>query len=155
LSAFDPRALARIRAWLGGLDDLWRRREAALRAPSAPGSLAEADDALPDARFVTIYAGQASKAGLDHLIAWQALVNGPVIPIQAHLTLLRASLEAADRTRWHVDATIDAGTRVGRAHAARRDDQDERRKFEASTEGGPKPSGPARKPFWKTSTSSP
>ncbi|HEX7400176.1 MAG TPA: hypothetical protein VF302_10430 [Candidatus Limnocylindrales bacterium] len=116
--------------------DLSRQLEAVLRAPAAPGSLAAADDALPDARFVTLYADQALAVAIDHLNAWRLLVNGPEIPILAHITLLRGALEGAARCRWHLDATVDSGTRVGRGLASRRDDQRERRKFETSPEGG-------------------
>jgi len=136
---FDPATIAAIRERLADLDELARRREAALRTPAAPESRAAADKALPDARFVTIYAGQASAAALDHLLAWRLLAHGRQIPIQAHVTLLRAALESADRCRWHLDASVDSGTRVGRGIAARRDDQVERRKFETSPEGGPRP----------------
>ena len=93
---------------------------------------------------MTIYAGQASAAALDHLHAWRLLANGPEIPIRAHLTLLRGALESADRCRWHLDASVDPGTRVGRAIATRRDDQVERSKFEASIEGGPRPDRPIK-----------
>jgi hypothetical protein len=137
VSTFDPTYLAAIRRELEDLDDLWQRREAALRAPMVADSLASIDDALPDARFVSIYAGQSSADALDDLTTWRTLANGPLIPMRAHLTLLRGALEAADRCRWHVDATVDAGTRVGRGMAGRRDDQDERRRFEESKEHDP------------------
>ena len=77
MGEFDPAALARIRAALAGLDELHRRREAVLRKPAVPGSLGAADDALPDARFVSVFAGHALASALDHLGAWQLLVNGP------------------------------------------------------------------------------
>jgi hypothetical protein len=144
VSEFDPRYLAAIRQELEDVDELWRRRAVALRAPMAPGSLAAIDDALPDARFVEIYAGQSSADALDDLGAWRTLANGPVIPMRAHLTLLRGALEAADRCRWHVDAAVDPGTRVGRGMAGRRDDQEERRKFEASREHDPPLPRPSR-----------
>lgn len=131
MGAFDPTALARIRAMLAGLDELYRRREAALRKPALPGSLAAADDALPEARFVSVFAGHALASALDHLGAWKLLVNGPEIPFSAHLILMRVALEGAVRCLWLVDPKVDSGTRVGRGYAARRDDQDERRKFEA------------------------
>jgi hypothetical protein len=132
----DPAVVWELRGLLGDVAELQRRLEAALRAPAALSSLAAVDDALPDARFVSLYAGQALTVAIDHLNAWRLLVNGPEFPILAHLTLLRGALEGAVRCRWHVDAAVDSGTRVGRGFAARRDDQDERRKFEASPEGG-------------------
>jgi hypothetical protein len=140
----DPAVVAELRRMLEGVHELGRRLEAAHRAPVAPGSLAAADDALPDARFVTIFAAQALGAGIDHLNAWRLLANGPEVPILAHLTLLRGALEGATRCRWQVDATVDSGTRVGRGFAARRDDQDERRKFETSPEGSTRSPQPAR-----------
>jgi hypothetical protein len=130
----DPAAVAELRRLLRDVAELRHRLEAALRAPAAPDSQAAADDALPDARLVTVYAGQALTVAIDHLNAWRLLVNGPEIPILAHLSLLRGALEGAVRCRWHVDATAGSGTRVGRGFAARRADQGERRKFETSPE---------------------
>jgi hypothetical protein len=133
--AFDPVALAEIRRLLGAVDDLWRRQAAAGRASPAPGSLAALDNAFPDARWVGIFANQALGTSIDHLNAWRLLVHGPMIPILAHLTPLRGSLEASVRCRWFVDASINSRTRVARGWAARRDDQVERGRFEASREG--------------------
>jgi hypothetical protein len=136
---FNPTILAEIHRLLAGVDGLWRRHEAADRAPAAPGSLAAVDDALPQARFVRIFATQAIMASIDHLNAWRLLVDGPTIPMLAHLTLLRGSLEGAVRCQWLVDRTLDSRIRVARGFAAKRDDQIERRKFEASSEGRPRP----------------
>jgi hypothetical protein len=132
----DPAVAAELRRRLASVDDLWRRCEVAAHRPIEPRTRASADDALPDGRFVSLFASQALLSALDHLIAWRRLVEGGHIPIQAHMTLLRGALEGAVRCRWHVDGKVRAGTRVGRGFAARRDDQDERRKFEASREGG-------------------
>lgn len=137
--AMDPATVGELRRLLEGVDGMWSRLEAALRAPVAPGSMAAADDALPDARFVSMYAGQAVSTAIDHLNTWRLLVYGPLIPIGAHLTLLRGALEGAARSRWHIDARRSSGIRVGRGHAARRDDQEERAKYEASREGAPHP----------------
>lgn len=137
VSAFDSRVLRAIQRMLSALDDLEPRRVTALRAAPATGSPAANDRMLPEARYVTIYAGQTSDAALDHLRAWRLLAHGPLIPVRSHLTLMRATLESADRCRWHVDDSVDAGTRIGRAIATRRADQVERSKFEASTEWGP------------------
>ena len=111
VSVFDPAILVRLRHALASLDDLERRRESALRKPTEPSSLAAIDAALPDGRYVTIYAGQSSSAAIDHLRAWRLLVNGPEIPVRAHLTLLRGAL---------VDRSVDSRTRVGRGIATRR-----------------------------------
>jgi hypothetical protein len=134
LTEFEPRALASIRGALAEIDDLARRGQMAVRTAPSPSSPAAEDAPLPDARFVRIYAGQAFSTAIDHLNAWRLLANGPMVPIAAHLTLLRTALEGADRCRWHVDASIDAPLRVARGHAARRADQVERGKFEASAE---------------------
>jgi hypothetical protein len=131
-SEFDADATAEIVRLLADVDDFWRRREAVLWRPSAPGSVAVADAALPDARFVSIYAGQALGSAVDHLHAWRLLVRGGEIPYLAHVTLLRGALEGAVRCRWLVDARVECGVRVGRGYAARRDDQEERRKWETS-----------------------
>jgi hypothetical protein len=131
-SEFDPDTTAEIIRLLAGVDEIWRRREATLLRPSARGSLAAADAALPDARFVSIYAGQALGSAVDHLHAWRLLVRGGEIPYLAYLTLLRGALEGAVRCRWLVDSRVDSGVRVGRGYAARRDDQKERRKWETS-----------------------
>lgn len=132
---FDPVALAAIRKMLSGLDDLQRGRVKASQAVPDKGSLAAADAAFPDARFVGIHAFQAISVALDHLLVWRLVVHGPIVPYAAHLTLLRAALEGAIRARWLLDCTIDSRTRVARGWAARRDDQVERDKFETSTEG--------------------
>jgi hypothetical protein len=128
-----------LRQGLAYLDELWGRYEAAARRPIETGTLAEADDALPHARFVAMYATQALAYALDHLSAWQMLVDAGRIPIEAHVTLLRAALQGSVRCRWLVDATIDSRTRVARGYATRRDDQIERDKYEGSSEGGPRP----------------
>ena len=135
---FDPGILAEIRRLLAGVDDLRRRQEAFGRSPARPGSLAAADNALPHARLVRLFATQAVVASIDHLNAWQLLVNGPMIPMLAHLTLLRGSLEGAVRCRWLVDRTLASRLRVARGYAAKRDDQIERGKYEASSEGRPR-----------------
>ncbi len=151
----DTAIVAELRRLLDGVDDLWGALEAALLAPVIPGSLAAADGALPDGRFVRMYAGQALSTAIDHLDTWRLLVRGPTIsvkcalsapvsvelmlPIGAHLTLLRGSLENAARCRWHLEARCSAGIRVGRGYAARRDDQLERASFEASRETGALP----------------
>ena len=73
------------------------------------------------------------------MAAWRSLLNGPTLPIVAHLTLIRGGLEGAVRCRWHVEPTKDSATRVARGLAARRDDQVERSKYEASKEAPPAP----------------
>ena len=139
---FDPKILADIRRSLEELDELRVSTEAYLRAPVEPGSLEVGDRALPDARYVVIYAGQALGAAIDHLTAWRAVIHGPVVPMQAHFTLLRGAIEGSTRSRWHVDASQDSGTRVGRGIAARREDQLQRKGFEASLARIPKPTSP-------------
>jgi hypothetical protein len=130
----DPAIAVELRLQLALVDDLWRRTEAAARGPIRSHSLATADDALPNARFVPLYATQALLTALDHLLAWRELIERGHVPIEAHMTLLRGALEGAVRCRWHVEARVHPGTRVGRGIAARRDDQHERRLFEASRE---------------------
>jgi hypothetical protein len=75
-------------------------------------------------------------------MAWRLLVYGPIIPLMAHMSLLRGSLESAVRCRWFLDSAVDSRIRVARGYAARHDDQIERSRFEASKEGGPRPAGP-------------
>lgn len=128
-SEFDADTTAEIVQLLAGVDELWRRREAALRRRPARDSLAGADAGLPDARFVSIFAEQALGSAVDHLHAWRLLTRGGEIPFWAHLTLLRGALEGAVRCRWLVDSRVDSGVRVGRGYAARRDDQVERKKW--------------------------
>lgn len=130
-----------LRQILAGVDDLSRRYEVAAHRLSTPRGRAGADHAYhPDGRFVSIHATQALSSALDHLNAWRKLVDAGHIPVQAHMTLLRAALEGSVRCRWLVDSKVKPGTRVGRGVAARRDDQYERRKFESSREAGPRTS---------------
>lgn len=142
-SDFDPEMTAEIIRLLAGVDGLSRRREAVLGRSPARGSLAAADAALPDARFVSIFAGQALGSAVDYLHAWRLLTRGGEIPFWAHFALLRGALEGAVRCRWLVDSGVDSGVRIGRGYAARRDDQEERRKWETSVAGirGSMPSG--------------
>lgn len=131
-SEFDPETTAEIIRLLAGVDEIWRRREAVLRRSPARGSLAVADAALPDARFVSIFAGQALGSAVDDLHAWRLLIRCGEIPLWAHFTLLRGALEGAVRCRWLVDSRVDCGVRVGRGYATRHDDQEERKKWSTS-----------------------
>jgi hypothetical protein len=111
--------------------DQWepfRRRLSALREP-AEGSRWADDLRLKHGEWVRIYAGHALSAGVDHLRAWAALSRQGQT-IYAPWALARGAIEGAVRASWHVtpDSTR---TRVARAYAARRHDQDERRKFSA------------------------
>jgi hypothetical protein len=135
----DPVIASELGRRLAGVDDLSRRYEMASHRLTKPQGRAGADYAYPDGRFVGIYAGHALSTALDHLGAWRALVDAGCVPIQAHMTLLRVALEGSVRCRWLVDAKLAPGVRVGRGFAARRDDQDERRKFEASREALTRP----------------
>jgi hypothetical protein len=139
---FDPALLGIIRRELASIDVLQSRRIAALQGPLVDRSPAARDALLPDARFVTIYAGQATQIAIDHLLAWRLIAHSPLIPTAAHLTLLRAAIENADRSRWLLDTKLRSGKRVGRAIAARRADQEERAKFEAAKGPGPRPPVP-------------
>jgi hypothetical protein len=130
-----PAIAAALRSQLAILDGLWARYEAAAHRAAAPGSMVEADEALPHARFVRIHAAQSLASAIDHLTAWRLLVEGRLVPIQAQTTLMRAAIEGSVRCRWLVDATIDSKTRVARGYATRRDDQIQRRRFEESREG--------------------
>src|ERR1035437_9298246 len=131
-SEFDPETTEELMLVLAGVDEFWRRREAVLRRSPARGSLAAADAALPDARFVSIFAGQTLGSAVDYLHAWRLLTRGGEISFWAHFALLRGAIEGAVRCRWLVDSGVESGVRVGRGYAARRDDQEERRRWEPS-----------------------
>jgi hypothetical protein len=137
--AFDPAYLKQIRERLTAIDDLGRRRTAALQGPVAPKSPAARDAALPDARFVRIYAGHTSFAALDNLLAWRIIAHySPLMPVLGQVTLLRGAIENADRCRWHVDHKLGPGKRVGRALAGRYDDQQHRNTFDVAKGPGPR-----------------
>jgi hypothetical protein len=136
-SDMDAAIAADLRRALAGVDDLRRRYDVAAHRLAEPQGRASADHAChPDGRFVSIFASQALSSALDHLAAWRKLVDAGYIPIHAHMTLLRAALEGSVLCRWLVEAKVHPETRVARGFAARRDDQDERSKFETSREGG-------------------
>ncbi len=126
----DAAVAAELRATLAVVGELWARYEKAARRPTAFGSPAATDAALPQSRFVSIHAAQSLVSGLDHLAAWRMLVEGGTLPIEAQMTLLRGALEGAARCRWLLDPTVDATTRVARGFAAKRDDYRERGNFE-------------------------
>jgi hypothetical protein len=131
-SQMDPAAVAKLRDILEPVDELWQRSILDLRL-RPERSLAQRDDVLPEARFVRIHASQSLIVGLDHLMAWKVLVYGPILPVQAQATLLRSALEGSVRCRWLVDPAADPADRVARGWAAKRDDFEERRKFEAAS----------------------
>jgi hypothetical protein len=128
----DPLSLERIRGRLEKVPELRARVKHALYARPAPRSCAERDLALPDGRYVGIYATHALTAALDDLNTWRILAHGPELPIRSHLLLLRAALEGSLLCRWLVEAKERPARRVSRGLAARRDDQEERGRFEAS-----------------------
>jgi len=130
----DPEAVASLRRALGRVDGLQARLVAAARPGPVGSSLAAVDDALPQARFVSIHAIQGVSAALDHLLAWRLLMHGPLVPLHAPMTLLRGTLEGAVRCRWLVDGDLDTVTRVARGYSAKRDDYLQRRRFEESRE---------------------
>lgn len=132
LNADEVVILGRIRALLDQLPDLAARAEKAMRSAPAMGSRAQRDLALPDGRFVGIFAGHALVGALADLSTWRVIANGPEIPLRSHLILMRSSLEGSVLCRWLLDPTVRPVRRVARGLAARRDDQAERRDFEAS-----------------------
>ena len=77
-------------------------------------------------------------AALDHLVAWRHLLfKAGIMPMYAHMSLLRTAHEAALLAEWLMDPAIDDDTRRARGIAVQLDDFEERRKFEEST-GGPR-----------------
>jgi hypothetical protein len=64
--------------------------------------------------------------------AWRKLVEVGLVPMYAHLSLLRTAFESALLAYWLFEPGIDAVARHARAIAAQAEEYDERRKFEES-----------------------
>jgi hypothetical protein len=105
----DP--LARVRLLLREVPQLDTRVHAATRQPPAEGSPAAADQDRFDGigSYPWVFAGQVLGVAMDHAEAWVRLFESHGLPQYAHLTLLRATLEAAVTVRWLISAVTPEG----------------------------------------------
>jgi hypothetical protein len=125
------------------LDDLSRRIDVAITTPPAAGSVAAAELADTTQAYAHDLAVTAIRASLDHLGAWRTLLGAGVMPMYAHMSLIRTAHESALVAYWLVEPGVDAATRRTRGIAAQAADYDERRKFEESV-GLTNPSPPGK-----------
>jgi hypothetical protein len=105
----DP--IARVRLLLREVPQLDTRVHAATRQPPAEGSPAAADQDRFDGigSYPWVFAGQVLGVAMDHAEAWVRLFESHGLPQYAHLTLLRATLEAAVTVRWLISAVTPEG----------------------------------------------
>jgi hypothetical protein len=77
-------------------------------------SVAGRDKRLPFGICAGIFAGQSLAVAADHLRVWTQILDGHLIPVFAHMTLIRSALEGAIRCRWLVDPKVDGAERAAR-----------------------------------------
>src|SRR5262245_28882037 len=106
-----------LRAALAPVDALTDRHRRLAGYRYSPGSKAEEDirtsPRLGDEGRMLV--DDLLETSLDHLLAWRHLLASGRHPASAHLTLIRASLEASVAVRWLLDPAVSSGERVGRA----------------------------------------
>lgn len=109
-------AVEQTRRLLSDVPKLAARVRAAVRQPSAKDSNAAVDQDRFDevGSYPWVFAGQVLEVAVDHAETWRQLLESHGMPRYAHLTLLRAALEAAVTARW----LISAATTEGRVAAA-------------------------------------
>lgn len=131
-------SLEALRMDLGRLDDLRNRMGITTFVAPQVGSRAAKDLAEPQRAYAHDEAGGCINAALDHLVAWRELLfKAGIMPMYAHMSLLRTAHEAALLAEWLMDPALDDDTRRARGIAAQLDGYEERRKFEESA-GGPR-----------------
>lgn len=131
-----PAVAARIQQRLQLAHDLEVRvRAASLNGPAA-GSVAAAEIAAqPEVESAYIHARALLVCALDHIGALRILfVDARTLPSYAHMTLLRAALEAGLHARWATAGT--SADRLAAGIALDWANLDERLKFEVSVGAG-------------------
>jgi hypothetical protein len=114
------------------IDQLSKRLDVAIINPPAPGSAAELETANKSQAYAYNIAATTLQSAVDHLRAWRKLVEAGLVPMYAHMSLLRTAFESALLAYWLFEPGIDAIARHARAIAAQAEEYDERRKFEES-----------------------
>jgi hypothetical protein len=138
LTPISPQSQQALAADLARLDDLQHRKGVTTFAAAAAGSRAARDIADQARAYAHDHASGRISAALDHLVAWRALLlDAQIMPMYAHMSLLRTAHEAALLALWLVDPSINDDTRRARGIATQLADYKERKKFEDSV-GGPR-----------------
>jgi hypothetical protein len=111
MSVADDDPIERVRLLVREVPQLDARVHAATRQPPAEGSPAAADRDRFDGigSYSWVFAGQVLGVAMDHAEAWVRLFESHGLPRYAHLTLLRATLEAAVTVRWLISAVTPEG----------------------------------------------
>ncbi len=111
--------------------------------PAAPSPAI--DDAVATyGDLIAIHALTAIVNAMDHLLAWSCLYrDAAMVPVFAHMTLLRAAVEGSSRARWLVDPTVTRDVRIARGIAALLNDLREQRRIEAIPDPADAPPRPA------------
>jgi hypothetical protein len=112
------------------IDELAKRLDVAIINPPGPGSVAAVELANKSQAYAHNIAATALQSAVDHLRAWRKLIEVGVVPMYAHMSLLRAAFESALLAYWLVEPGIDPLTRQARGIAAQKEDYDERNNFE-------------------------
>ena len=135
----SPQAAEALTRDLVRLDVLQHREGVRTFSEPAEGSPAARDTTeQPERAYAHDQAHGCIRAALDHLVAWrQLLFKAGIMPMYAHMSLLRTAHEAALLAEWLMDPAIDDDTRRARGIAAQFEGYEERRKFEESI-GGPR-----------------
>jgi hypothetical protein len=120
LSAHSAQALTRD---LGRLDELQQREGVLTLSDPAEGSPAARDTTESERAYAHDHALGCIEAALDHLVAWRHLLfEARIMPMFAHMSLLRTAHEAALLAEWLMDPTIDDDTRRARGFAVQLED---------------------------------
>jgi hypothetical protein len=126
----EDMATAATLGLLAMVEDL-RGRAGTIQRGLRPGSLLATDLKSPVGTYVIDLASMKIAVAGDHLMAFDLLANGMHrIPTWAHLSLLRATTEAALEGRWLLDGDLESEVRVGRAVGRQIYDYEERSKAE-------------------------
>jgi hypothetical protein len=135
-----PEVLDNLTDSLGRVDELFRRIDVVITTPPAEGSVAAAAEESEIYAYDLVSAGLQS--ALDHLRAWRTLISAGLVPMYAHMSLLRPAHEMALHAYWVLEPGVIAPTRQARAIAVRAADYKERKNLEESMgKGTPYPGG--------------
>jgi hypothetical protein len=131
-SPLSPHVQQSLLAALERIDELFTRTHVAILTPPVPGSAAAAELADKSQAYAYNVAATAIQNAIDHLRAWRQPLRTGLMPMYAHMSLVRTAYESALVAYWLLEPGIDADTRHARGFGARFDDYEEKRRFEQS-----------------------
>jgi hypothetical protein len=128
----SPDVQRSLLAALERIDELFNRLHVAILTPAAPESAAAVELDNKSQAYAYNVAATAIQNAIDHLRAWRQLLQTGLMPMYAHMSLLRTAYESALVAYWLLEPGTDAVTRHARGFGARFNHYEEKRRFEQS-----------------------